>query len=70
MFFNVYYTPSCQGSYKQLRTNERTKAQKYADAWQDFCRRGGNDVALQQLRQLNHTSGGAPNITLVGMNLS
>ena len=32
---------------------------------------GGNDVALQQLHhQLSHTSGGAPNVTLIGMSLS
>ena len=27
----------CQGSSKQLKTNERTKAQTYANAWEDFA---------------------------------
>ena len=43
---------------------------KYADAWQDFCQQEGNEDALRKLRELNHTSGGAPNVSLVGMSLS
>jgi hypothetical protein len=40
------------------------------DAWQNFCQQEGNEDALQKLRKLNHTSGGAPNVSLVGMSLS
>ena len=50
--------------------NVPTKAQKYADAWQDFCQQEGNEDALRKLLELNHTSGGAPNVSLVGMSLS
>ena len=32
----------CQGSSKQLKTNERTKAQTYANAWEDFCQQEEN----------------------------
>ena len=47
--------------------NVPTKAQKYADAWQDFGQQEGNEDALRKLRELNHTSGGAPNVSLIGM---
>jgi hypothetical protein len=55
---------------KQLKTNERSKAQTYADACQDFCQREGNEGALRKMRELNHTSGGAPTVSLIGMSLS
>jgi hypothetical protein len=32
----------CQGSSKQLKTNERAKAQTYANAWEDFCQQEEN----------------------------
>jgi len=60
----------CRGSSKQLKINERPTALKYADAWQDFGQQEGNEDALRKLRELNHTSGGAPNVSLVGMSLS
>ena len=53
----------CHGSSKQLQMNERTKAQKYADPWQDFCQQEENEDAFRKLRELNHTSGGAPNVS-------
>ena len=60
----------CQGSSKQLKTNERTKAQTYATAWEDFCRQDENEDALRRLRDLNTNSGGAPTVSLIGMSLS
>jgi len=60
----------CQGSSKQLKINERTKAQTYADAWQDFPQQEANEDALQQLRELNNTSGGDSTVSLIGMSLS
>lgn len=38
--------------------------------WQDFCQREGNEGALRKLRELNHTSGGAPTASLIGISLS
>ena len=43
---------------------------KYADAWQDFCQQEGNEDALRKMREINHTSGGAPTVSLTGMSLS
>ena len=60
----------CQGSSKQLKSNERTKARLYATAWDDFCQQEENGRALQQLRDLNPNSGGAPSVSLIGMSLS
>ena len=60
----------CQGSSKQLKTNERTKAQTYANAWEDFCQQEENEGALRRLRDLNNSSGGALTVSLIGMSLS
>ena len=57
----------CQGLSKKLKTNERTRAQTYADAWQDFCQ---HEDALHQLRELNNTTWEAPTVSLIGMSLS
>ena len=55
----------CQGSSKQLKTNERTKAQTYANAWEDFCQQEENESALRRLRDLNSSSGGALTVSLI-----
>ena len=59
-----------QGSSKQFKTNERTKAQTYANAWEDFCQQEENEGALRKLRDLNSSSGGAPTVSLIGMSLT
>ena len=43
----------CQGSSKQLKTNERTKAQTYANAWEDFCRQEENEDALRSSQRIS-----------------
>ena len=52
-YWDVHF---CQGSSKQLKTNERTKAQTYPNAWEDFCQQEGNEGALRKLRDLNSST--------------
>ena len=59
-----------RNGFNLIKYTATTKAQTYANAWDDFCRQEENDDTLRRLRDLNNNSGGAPTVSLIGMSLT
>ena len=68
-FWDVHFS---QGSFKQLRTNEKNKSKKYSDAFSTFIQREDEEFApaRENMRHLNSNRRGAPLVSLFGMCLS